>query len=282
MNKIALITDSTSDLPKDIRQRYNINVLPLHVIYKDAVYSDGEDITPEEVYNSLAQEIPSTSLPSTGRILELFNKLKDEGYKDLISIHISSGLSGTYSMIKNLEERAKQFGLRLHVIDSKSISMGLGFLVIKAARLIENNVPLNEIINTLDKFRKEVKVFFVLKSLEYLRKGGRIGLVEGAIGDMLSIKPIISVNSDGIYYTVTKSRGRKGSIKRLIEVIKSAIGKGRVRVAVMHGNALDEAMDILHSLKDEVDVIEIFPGQVGPVVGVHTGPGLVGVGFCPE
>lgn len=282
MKKIALITDSTSDLPKEIRQKYNINVLPLQVIYRDAVYSDGVNITPEEVYNSLPREIPSTSLPPTGGILELFKRLKEEGYKDLLSIHISSGLSGTYSMIKNLEENAKQIGLRLHVIDSKSISMGLGFLVIKAAELIENNTPLNEILNTLNRFKREIKVFFVLKSLEYLRKGGRIGLVEGTLGDILSIKPIISVNSDGIYYTVAKSRGMKGSIRKLVDIIISAIGKSKVRVAVMHGNALNEAMGILNSLKGEANITEIFPGQVGPVVGVHTGPGLVGVGFCPD
>lgn len=282
MNKIALITDSTSDLPREIQEKYNIEVLPLHVIYKDAEYRDGVDITPEEVYNSLSREVPSTSLPSTGKILELFQRLKEEGYRDVLSIHISSGLSGTYSMIKNLEENAKQIGLRLHVIDSKSISMGLGFLVIKAAQLIESKTPLNEIIKTLDRFKREVKVFFVLKSLEYLRKGGRIGLVEGTLGDMLSIKPIISVNSEGIYYTIAKTSGRKSSIRKLIEIVKGAIGKSRVRVAVMHGNALDEAMEILNSIKDEVNTTYIFAGQVGPVVGVHTGPGLVGIGFCPE
>ncbi|MGI6697677.1 MAG: DegV family protein [Clostridia bacterium] len=282
MNKIALITDSTSDLPKEIQEMYNIEVLPLHVIYKDAEYEDGVDITPEEVYNSLPREIPTTSLPSAGRVVELFQRLKEEGYRDVLSIHISSGLSGTYAMIKNLEETAKNIGLRLHVIDSKSISMGLGFLVIKAAQLIESNTPLNEIISTLDRFKSEIKVFFVLKSLEYLRKGGRIGLVEGTLGDMLSIKPIISVNSEGIYYTVVKSRGRKGSIRKLVDIVKNAIGKSRVRVAVMHGNALDEAMGILQSIKDGVDTSGIFAGQVGPVVGVHTGPGLVGVGFCPE
>lgn len=282
MNKIALITDSTSDLPREIQEKYNIEVLPLHVIYKDAEYRDGVDITPEEVYNSLSREVPSTSLPSTGKILELFQRLKEEGYRDVLSIHISSGLSGTYSMIKNLEENAKQIGLRLHVIDSKSISMGLGFLVIKAAQLIESKTPLNEIIKTLERFKREVKVFFVLKSLEYLKKGGRIGLVEGTLGDMLSIKPIISVNSEGIYYTIAKTRGRKSSIRKLIEIVKGAIGKSRVRVAVMHGNALDEAMEILNSIKDEVNTTYIFAGQVGPVVGVHTGPGLVGIGFCPE
>lgn len=282
MKKIALITDSTSDLPKEIQEKYNIKVLPLHVIYKDAVYSDGVDITPEEVYNSLPREIPSTSLPSIGKIIELFQRLKEEGYRDIISIHISSGLSGTYSMIKNLEDNAKKIGLRLHVIDSKSISMGLGFLVIKAAQLIESNIPLNEIIKTLNKFKKEVKVFFVLKSLEYLRKGGRIGLVEGTLGDMLNIKPIISVNSDGIYYTVVKSRGRRGSIRKLVNIVKNAIGRSKVRVAVMHGNAREEAMEILNGIKDEINTDYIFASQVGPVVGVHTGPGLVGIGYCPE
>ncbi|MDI6706280.1 MAG: DegV family protein [Bacillota bacterium] len=141
-------------------------------------YTDGVDITPEEVYDSLPREIPKTSLPSAGKILELLAKLKEEGFMDIISIHISSGLSGTYSMVKNLEENARKIGLNLHVIDSKSLSIGLGFLVMKAAQLIENNTPLPEILSSLNRLKEEIKVFFVLKSLEYLRKGGRIGLVE--------------------------------------------------------------------------------------------------------
>ncbi|MBA1336940.1 MAG: DegV family protein [Firmicutes bacterium] len=126
----------------------------------------------------MPREIPKTSLPSAGKILELLAKLKEEGFMDIISIHISSGLSGTYSMVKNLEENARKIGLNLHVIDSKSLSIGLGFLVMKAAQLIENNTPLPEILSSLNRLKEEIKVFFVLKSLEYLRKGGRIGLVE--------------------------------------------------------------------------------------------------------
>jgi len=282
VKRIALITDSTCDLPKAIIEKYNINIIPLHVVYKDREFDDGVDITPEEVYDSLSREIPKTSLPSIGKTLKLFQKLKEEGYRDILAIHISSGLSGTYSMVKNLKEKAQQSGLSLHVIDSKSLSMGLGFLVIKAGQLIEKSTPLQDIIKTIDKCRKEIKTFFVLKTLEYLRKGGRIGLVEGTIGEIFSIKPIISINKEGIYYTVSKSRGRKRSLKKLVEITKNAIGNRKVDIAVMHGASLNEAKEMIQKVKKEINTKEVFTGQIGPVMGVHTGPGLIGIIFCPE
>lgn len=282
MKKVALITDSTCDLPKAIVERYNINIIPLHVVYKDREFSDGIDITPEEVYNSLHREIPKTSLPSVGKTLELFRKLKEEGYRDILAIHISSGLSGTYSMVRNLEEKAHQLGLSLQVVDSKSLSMGLGFLVIKAGQLIEKNTPLHDIVKTINRLREETKTFFVLKTLEYLRKGGRIGLVEGTIGEVFRIKPIISINKEGIYYTIAKSRGRKGSLKKLVEIVKNAIGKRKVDIAVMHGASPGEAKEMIQRIKKEINVKEVFTGQIGPVMGVHTGPGLIGISFCPE
>ncbi len=282
MGRIALLTDSTCDLPAEIVERYNVNVIPLRVVYKDREYWDGVEITPDEVYQTIAQETPKTSLPSSGHTLELIDRLKTEGYTDVLAIHISGGLSGTLSMMESLKEKVAQLGLSLHVVDSKALSLGLGFLVMKAGELIKQNLSISEIVDRVNVFRKEIKVFFVLKTLEYLKKGGRIGLVEGTVGELLDIKPIISINHEGIYYTTAKARGRKRSLNKVAEIVKNLIGDKKVRLAVMHGAAPKEAQELLARIRNQVNTADVFMGQIGPVMGVHTGPGLIGVCFCPK
>ncbi len=282
MEKIALVTDSSCDLPEQILEKYNIHVIPLHIIFKDGDYRDGIDITPREFYEKLnIEEIPSTSMPSPGEIWKLFLKLKEEGYTHILAIHLSSGLSGTFSLVESLKDKVNELGMSLTVINSKALSMGLGFLVIHAGELIRKKIPFQQIIKKIEDLVKETKVFFVLKTLEYLRKGGRIGLVEGTIGDILDIKPVISINQEGIYYSVAKVRGRARSLNKLIEVAREAIGERGVYLAVMHGAALDEAQAVMEKIKKEVNAVQSFIGEITPSLGAHTGHGLIGITFCP-
>jgi len=281
VKKIALLTDSSCDLPKNLIEKFGVNIIPLHIIYKATEYRDGIDITPEEIYERMPAEIPTTSMPSVGETWDLILKLKEEGYTHILAILISSGLSGTFSMVESMKEKIKELGISVTVIDSKALSMGLGFLVIKAGKLIQDKVPMQDIINKVKTLQKEIKVFFVLKTLEYLKKGGRIGLVEGTIGDILDIKPIISINEQGVYCTIAKSRGRSRSLNKIIEIAKEAIGNRKVHLAVMNSASIDEANEVLEKLKNEVYVAKIFTGQIGPGMGVHTGPGLIGICFCP-
>lgn len=282
MEKIALITDSSCDLPQDIIKQYHIHILPLHIIFKNGDFRDRVDITSEQFYERLKTEIPSTSMPSVGETLELFENLKKEGYTHVLAILLSSRLSGTWSMVESLKEKVADLGINLKIINSKALSLGLGFLVMHAGELIKNNTPLSDIITKVEELVKETKVFFVLKTLEYLRKGGRIGLVEGTIGDILDIKPIISINEEGIYYSVAKVRGRIRSLNKIMEVAKEAIGNRRVFLAVMHGDALDEAQYLMGKLKEsQLNIEKSFIGQTTASMAVHTGPGLIGITFCP-
>lgn len=281
MEKIALLTDSSCDLPQEIIEKYNIHIIPLHIIFKDADYRDGIDLTPEEFYRRLPGEIPSTSMPSMGETWELMLKLKKEGYTHILAILLSSGLSGTLSMVEGLKERAHKMDISLTIINSKALSLALGFLVMRAGELIQEKFTLPQIVDTIEKLVKETRVFFVLKTLEYLRKGGRIGLVEGTIGDILDIKPIISINQDGVYYSVTKTRGRNRSLNKIIEIAVEAIGNRKVYLGVVHGAAQQEAEKVMEKLEKLVDIKEAFIGQTTPSMGVHTGPGLIGITFCP-
>lgn len=283
MEKIALVTDSSCDLPKEILDKYNVFVLPLHIIFSDEDFRDGVDISPEEFYEKLKDEIPSTSMPAVGEAWQLFEKLQKEGYTQILAITLSSGLSGTFGMMEGLKEKVSELGIKLNVINSKALSLGLGFLVMHAGELIKKKLPLLEIIDKIEELVKETRVFFVLKTLEYLRKGGRIGLVEGAIGDILDIKPIVSINQEGIYYSVAKARGRNRSLNKIVEIAKEKMGSRPMLLGILHGSSLEEAQHVLGLMKsdDKLNIVESYIEQITTSLAVHTGPGLIGITFCP-
>jgi len=272
--KIAIVTDSTSDIPREIVEQYDIRVIPLRILYQDREYRDQIDITADEVYRRLEQEVPTTSLPAPGDVLALFEQLKSEGFTHVLAIHISSGLSGTAQLISHLAGQVEDMVIR--VVDSRSISMGLGYTVIEAARKLTHNVGFEALCTHVQAVLSRMKVYFVLETLEYLKKGGRIGRVAGTLGQILNLKPIITVNEDGVYTTYAKVRGRKQSLERLMEVAKEHLAKPMSNVAVCHGAALEEARDFVQRIKNLGNVGEVLMGHVSPVIGVHTGPGTLG------
>jgi DegV family protein with EDD domain len=273
MEKIALVTDSTSDLNNDIIEKYNIHVLRLKVIYKDREYIDGVTITSEEVFSNLAHEIPTTSTPVVGDANALFTQLEEQGYTHVISVHISSGLSGTLNMIDLAMKSHPK--LTACVFDSKALSLGCGALVIGCAEMIAKGKSYDEITKQLPAMREKISVFFVVDTLKYLIKGGRIGKVAGALGSIMDVKPIISIGKDGIYYTYEKIRGKKQVFKRMLSIAKEKIEDGKAQVWVMHGNAAQEAKQLMEKLKTIPNISDLKLGSVGPVLGVHTGPGLL-------
>jgi DegV family protein with EDD domain len=207
VSKIAIVSDSTSDLTLETREKYNIRILPLRVIYTDGEYKDRVDITPEEIYARFKEEIPTTSLPSPQDTMDLLNQLKQEDYTHVIIVTISSGISGTMNMIRNIADSFE--GLSFEIIDSKSLTMGAGFAIIEGSKELERTNDFEKTVNRIKEVLSKTKVYYVVKTLEYLKKGGRIGKVEGTIGELLNIKPIIAINEDGVYYSYKKVRGAK-------------------------------------------------------------------------
>jgi len=277
--KIALITDSTCDLPDETIVQLNAHVLPLKIIYRDKIYTDRVDIQPQEIYDKMPGEVPTTSMPTPEETRSLLEKLSAQGFTHAIAIHISSGLSGTYETIKTV---ARQFNkMKVEVIDSKALSLALGFLVQDAGQSIQEGLRFEKVVSRIVELQKKVKVYFVVKTLEYLKKGGRIGYVEGTLGQILDIKPIISINDEGKYFSLNKVRGRKKSISRLVEIIKEEASGKRIKLAVAHGNAGEEAENLLQTLLSmkEFQVKEALFNQLSPVMVVHTGPGLIGLTF---
>ena len=276
-DKVAVLTDSGCDVPKAVLEQYHIYQIPLRILYKDREYLDGVDITANTMYAMLPVEIPKTSLPGGDLIYDVFDRIKADGYERVFIVSISSGLSGTYNVMKVLGEEYK--GLECYVLDTKNISIGSGFFTIRAAQYLEQGMGWDELLRTIPAQIPNSRVFFGVKTLEYLQKGGRIGLVAAAFGTALNLKPIISCNPDGIYYTVGKALGRMQSIRKLETLAQQFAGDGEVELAVMHGSAPEEAELIRAGLKARIPNGRItVEGQISPALGVHTGPGLLGIG----
>lgn len=272
--KIGIITDSTCDIPREFLNKLGIKVLPLRIVYQGREYRDGVDITAEAVYAHLEQEVPTTSLPSPQDAESLLLSMKEQGYTHVLVIHLSSGLSGTGQMIGTVAEQID--GMTVKVIDSKSISMGLGFIVMEAARAVQAKMSFEAVCNLVSSVRDRLSVYFVLSTLEYLKKGGRIGKVSGTIGELLQLKPIITVNKEGLYTTFAKVRGKKQALDRLVGIAKEHISKAASQIAVCYGGAQEEAAYIIKQIGQLANVKELITSSVSPVIGVHTGPGTVG------
>ncbi|WP_028307855.1 DegV family protein [Desulfitibacter alkalitolerans] len=274
--KIALITDTSCDLPQDTIDKYNIHLLPLKIIYPDKEYDDRLEISPEEIYSRFPEEIPTTSMPSRDTAAKLFEDLRAQGYQKVLAILLSSGLSATYEMVENLRKEFTDMDIR--VINSKSLSMGLGFLVVEGAKLLEEKkMQFEEIVQSLKRASEKIKVFYAIPTLEYLRKGGRIGLVSATLGSLIDLKPVISINEEGKYYSHAKVRGRKKSVAKIIELVEELTNNKRINIAVMHGDAEEEGLKIKEHFEKKSNVEELFFSQISPALVVHTGPGLVGV-----
>lgn len=275
--KIALLTDSACDLPQELIKKLGIRILPLKIIYPGEEYSDRMDIKPGDVYDRMPEEIPTTSMPCVQEIQAAMEKIKNEGFTHLLSVHISSGLSGTYQAVQMVARDIDNMVIK--VIDSKTLSFGLGWMVLEAAKNIANGLSFNRIVENINKMQPHIHVYYVLETLEYLRRGGRIGQVAGMLGEFLHLKPIISVNREGTYFTYCKARGRRKSIERLVQIVQDNIKDKPAYLAVLHGGAKKEAEEMLDKLRNLPNLKKIIASDISPALGVHTGPGLLGVSF---
>lgn len=279
--RTAILTDSGSDVPVELIKELDIFVVPLQVNYKDRSYRDGVDIDANTVYDNLPNEIPTTSLPKGEDIHNTIEAIKAKGYTQILAIVLSSGLSGTYNLLKLFSANSP---IPMEVLDSKNIGIGSGLSVIKAAMLAKKGLDWDSLLISVHETIQNTKVFFVLNTLEYLKKGGRIGKVTAFLGHALNLKPIITCNRDGVYTTIAAARGRKQSIKRCLEIaLESAKDAKAVTIALAHGNALEEVNNLKREIESKINnIAHMYIGQISPALGVHTGPGLIGIGVQVE
>lgn len=275
--KIAILTDSGCDIPEHLIEKYHIKVLSLKIIYKDNIYSDGIDIKAEDVYEGFAREIPKTSTPNIQEVNDAVASLKEEGYEKIIAICISSGLSGTCNTVTTaLREIAD---METYVFDTKNISFGAGVFAVWVGEKIEAGMGFSEITDALAKKASDSKIFYYMDTLEYLKAGGRIGNVTGVVGKILDLKPIISCNEKGIYYTVAMTRGKKNGIKKLLGLVEENCNQKELWFTLLNGRAAEAAANMKPELMELCKKGRlIVERQINASLAIHTGPGLIGVG----
>ncbi len=272
--RVALVTDTACDLSDEQLRTYDIRPIALRVSTSQGEFRDRLEIDPQTLYSLMEKELPKTSLPLPGDVAAVYRGLLEEGATHIVHLSISSGLSGAYNMAAMVAEDFP--GSRIDVLDTKTLSAGEGLLVLRFARRLEAGGTVGEAVKEMERLRGGQLGTFVIRTLEFLRKGGRIGLVEGVVGALLKIKPVIFVNSDGVYETLVKARGFAKALDAMnAEFFRRYAGQ-RVQVAIVHGNAHEEALQLEALYRENLDVAESFVSPVSPALAIHTGPGLLG------
>ncbi|MGL5675475.1 MAG: DegV family protein [Cellulosilyticaceae bacterium] len=279
MEKIALITDSCCDLTQDSLEKFNIAMFPIRVIYKNKEYLDKIEISAEELYESLAQEIPSTSLPDFQYCENVISELKAEGYTHFIIVTVSSNLSGTHNATRLMMEDKD---VPHYIFDSKALGYPQGVMALEVSKLIAKGLSFDEVISELEDVRTRTHGYIALDTLEYLKKGGRIGKVTATLGELLSLRPIISYNEEGVLYSYAKARGKKQAINKVKTIILSYLDQSPCRLWVLQGAAYEEGLALMKELENHPNLLEISLQTVGPSMGIHTGPGVVGFALLEE
>lgn len=272
--RVALVTDTSCDLSDEQLSQYDIRTVALRVATSQGEFRDRLEITQEQLYDLLQREVPKTSLPRRRMSATSTAPCTTRAQRASCTCPSAAALSGTFNMVSLLAEDFED--MKIHVFDSKTLSCGLGLLVLEAAESLQNGMSVEDTIALLEKRREHQLGAFVIRTLEFLRKGGRIGRVEGAIGSLLQIKPVIYVNDEGVYNTLCKARGFSNALTAMVDEIIRRYQGHKVRLAVVHGAAYDDAVKLRDRLMERLDVVSSFISPVSPALAIHTGPGLLG------
>lgn len=279
MNKIKIVTDSTCDLPLQMVKENNIAVVPLKIHFGEQTYYEGIDLTPDSFYEKLkgADVLPTTSQPSPGDFVKVYKEYAQQGFTHIISIHISSKLSGTYQsalIAKGLVEDI----IKVEVIDSHFVTFGLGIMVLEAAKMVKEGKSFETTIQHVNSLREKAKLYFLVDTLEFLQKGGRIGKASSLIGSLLNIKPLLTLR-EGEVHPFEKVRGQSKALDRLVNIVEQlpSTGLEKVHCGIVHSQSLEIAEKVKKILVNNLGLAEITISEIGAVVGTHVGPGAIGI-----
>lgn len=280
MSKVAIVTDSTSYIPKDYVTKYNLTIVPQVLIWNGDTYEDGVEILPDEFYRRLktAKVMPTTSQVSITNMQKSFTSLLEQGY-DVLGMFISSKLSGTMQSAHQGREALGSGKEKVEIVDSLTTSMALGFQVLAVARAAAEGASLADCKALAIKAQAFTGVYFFVDTLEFLHRGGRIGGAQRLLGTALNMKPILALQ-DGKVEAMERVRTKKKALDRLVEVVvEQCAGKSPVRLASLHANSAEDAQEALSRASKLTNAVETVFTDVSPVVGTHTGPGTVGLAY---
>ena len=282
---VAVVTDTTACIPQEMVKEYGIELVPIEVIFDDRVYRDGIDITPAEFYAKLRQteKLPTTSGSLPGPYLEAYRRASQRA-DGIVCITESSKFSGMFNSARLAVEMAKEElpGVAVEVLECSSAAAGQGLVVLAAARAAASGKNLAGVVEVVKELMHRVHLFAALDTLHYLVKGGRVPQAAALVNSILGIKPVFSVNG-GEAHTVAFPRSTKSALKRILKLMMKKVGKGQpVHAAVMHADALEQARVLRDQISSRFNCVELFITEFTPVMGVHTGPGVIGAAFYSE
>ena len=279
--KVTIVTDSTVNLPADVIKANNIYVIPQILNWEGKSFLDQIDISTEEFYQRLpnSKDLPKTSQPAPGQFTEHFEKVA-EGAESIVAIFVSQALSGT---IQSAHLGAEAMGdYPIEIVDSRSTSLGLGLLVTAAARYAAEGHDYKEVAAYVQTLVPRIRVLFVVDTLEYLHKGGRIGGAKRLVGSMLSIKPVLGLE-DGQIEPQAQIRTKKKAIQHMLDVVLGETkGKKNIHAGVIHAAAPEDAAYIAEQVRASINPVELYVNELTPVIGANVGPGVVGMGYYVE
>jgi DegV family protein with EDD domain len=278
---MKIVTDSTADLPRELVEEYDIEIVPLTVRLGDKTFRDYYDISPVEFYQMLheTEDFPTTSQPSVEEFLSTYEKLgKDE---KILSIHISMELSATCQSAGVAVQQLSDWDIT--VMDSRLTSVGLGLMVLEAAKAVKSGADAKEVMELVERLKSEIKVYFSVDSLEHLQKGGRIGKAQAFAGTMLKIKPLLALEG-GMVVPVEKIRGSRRLIRRMVELVEADAGENKVvKAGFVWGESVKRVNDLVAQLNESVQLEEVCRNNIGTVITSHAGSTTFGIGyFCRD
>ncbi len=272
---VKIICDSTGDIPEEIRKQYDITIVPLNVLFGTDSYQDGVNLTPAQFYKMLVESKvhPTTSQPAPGLFAEAYQKLAKET-DEIMVLTISGGISGTYESAVQAKQLVDS-SLKIEVIDTRMTCAGLLLPTLKAARAAEKGMKLAEITKMIKDILPKIRVYMIFDTLEYLRKGGRIGLAKALLGGMLKLNPVLTLK-DGVVHPVTQARGRAKAVEILVDLMKKT--GNPEEVVVEDVSTPDELEDLAKRIGSAIPNVKIIRSKVGPAIGVHAGPRVMVAG----
>ncbi|HEY3373995.1 MAG TPA: DegV family protein [Candidatus Aquicultor sp.] len=276
MARIALVTDSTADMPLSFYEENDVTMVPLIVRFGDNAFKDWVELPPSKFYEMLraSNELPKTSTPPVQDFIEAYEKYS--GYDHIISIHLSSKLSGTY---QSASIAAQNSPVAVTVIDGKSGSIGTAMLLNELIDARNQGKSLDEMVTDVEALIERVKVAFCVDTLKYLEMGGRIGKAAALVGSLLNIKPILTLD-DGIVAPLKKVKGQKRMIREVIELVKEESSRGKVKLALVHADAEETLNELAEGICQEgINHEVVFRSEIGSVIGTYTGPGTMAAMF---
>lgn len=281
MEKLAILTDSTAYLSAELIDNHPIHVLPLQIHCDQVTYRDGVDLTPDQFYTKLSNgcPVPTTSQASVGDFLEAFQTISSS-YSGVLVPLISSGISGTVDSALAAAEEVED--LDIEIVDSRITSAGLALIVTAAARAIADGADLQSAARLSRRIADRMHTYFVVNTLEYLHKGGRIGGASRYLGTALRIKPILTFDNEGKIDALERIRTKNKALERLLELVKVGSNGNPIHAGVVHAQAPEEADQLRSKLEEQLDCLEVETYQLSPVIGTHVGPGTLGIAMYPE